>query len=176
MRTSWFYSLRRQARTTNILRWLPAALALIAATPCAAGDAPPWLHSVASAPLPKYPDETNAVQLLDEQAVVVKENGETKTLYRRAYKILRPQGRDYGMVVIPYTNETRISNLKAWCIPAQGKDYEVKDKDAVETSYTAGSLFDDARIKVLKIPAAEPGNVVGYEYERKERPYVLQEI
>jgi hypothetical protein len=143
---------------------------------CAAGDAPSWLHNLASAPLPKYPDETDAVRLLDEQVVVVKENGETKTIFRRAYKILRPKGRELGTVVIHYDNETRISSLRAWSIPAQGKDYEVKDKDAIETSITGGLLFEDSRIKVLRIPGADPGSVIGYEYERKERPYVLQEI
>ena len=30
------------------------------------------------------------------------------------------------------------------------------------------------RIKVLKIPAADVGNIVGYEVEQELRPYVLQ--
>jgi len=153
-----------------------AALLALGAAPCTAGDAPAWLHNLASAPLPKYSEETDAIRLLDEQVVIVKENGETKTIFRGAYKILRPQGRKHGTVVIPYDNETRISNLRAWSVPAQGKDYEVKDKDALETSITSGSFFEDARIKVLKIPAADPGSVIGYEYQRKERPYLLQQI
>ena len=62
-----------------------------------------------------------------------------------------------------------------WCIPAQGKEYEVKEKDAVEASAFSGALYQDSRIKVLTIPAAEPGNVVGYEYEQRRRPLTLQD-
>jgi len=176
MKISWSCNPSRPARTTRAKFWLPILLAMAAPASCAAGDAPSWLHTLASAPLPKYPDETDAVRLLDEQVVVVKQSGETRTVFRGAYKILRPQGREHGTVVIPYDNETRISNLRAWSVPARGKDYEVKDKDALETSITGGSFFEDARIKVLKIPAADTGSVIGYEYERKERPYLLQQI
>ena len=30
--------------------------------------------------------------------------------------------------------DTRITAMHGWCIPAQGKDYEVKEKDALEGS------------------------------------------
>src|SRR5260370_17441942 len=33
----------------------------------------------------------------------------------------------------------------------------------------------DILTKVLEIPAARPGNFVGYEIDREERPYVMQE-
>jgi hypothetical protein len=29
---------------------------------------------------------------------------------------------------------------------------------------------------MLRIPAAEPGNIVGYEYEEELQPFVLQDI
>jgi len=32
------------------------------------------------------------------------------------------------------------------------------------------------RDKLLQIPASDPGNIVGYEYETEERPLVLQEV
>src|SRR6185312_7881259 len=37
-------------------------------------------------------------------------------------------------------------------------------------------LISDVRMKVLQIPAADPGNIIGYEYEVEEHPLVLQEI
>ena len=36
-------------------------------------------------------------------------------------------------------------------------------------------LYQDTRFRFLKIPAAEPGNIVGYKYVQKRRPMVLQD-
>src|SRR5712692_3910954 len=175
MNNRWFCKRQPHGRQNRLFRTLPIlAVWLLLPASGLAGDAPGWLHALASTPLPKYADDTKVVRLLDEKIVTVKDNGEVKTLHRRAYRILRPQGRDYGLVPIPFDSETRISNLKAWCIPAQGKDYEVKEKDAVESSAFDGELYSDDRVKILRIPAADPGNVIGYEYEQKERPYILQ--
>ena len=138
-------------------------------------DAPDWLRAAARASLPNYPEETNAVLLLDERVTTIKDNGEIKTVYRRAYKILRPEARSLATVVVYFDDETRLTFLKAWSIPAEGKDFEVKEKDAIETALSSGMLYQDTRYKLLRIPAAEPGNVVGYEYEQKRRPSILQD-
>ncbi|MGC2732049.1 MAG: DUF3857 domain-containing protein, partial [Candidatus Sulfotelmatobacter sp.] len=69
------------------------------------------------------------------------------------------------------------NSLHGWCIPAQGKDYEVKEKDAIESAYVPNFvLASDAKVKILQIPAADVGNIVGYEYETEERPIFLQDI
>ena len=89
-----------------------------------------------------------------------------KTTVRQAYKILRPSGRDYGDVVLSFNSNEKIANLRAWCIPAQGKDYEVKEKEGAELALPkieGSELISDVRAKVLHIPAPDPGNIVGYE-------------
>jgi len=75
---------------------------------------------------------------------------------RRAYKILRPEGRKYGEVYGYSGRDQKIGSMKAWCIPAQGKDYEVKDRDAMERSLSVfgGELASDMKMRVLTIPAA----------------------
>ncbi len=143
--------------------------------PPAAAGVPAWLRQAAAEPLPQYPADTDAVVLLDEQVTTVRESGEITTLYRRAYKILRPEGRRRAAATVYFDNDTRLTFLKGWCIPAQGREYEVKDKDAVETGLSADVLYQDTRYKILRIPGAEPGSVVGYEFEQRERPYVFQE-
>jgi hypothetical protein len=73
---------------------------------------------------------------------------------------------------------SKVTSLHGWCIPAQGRDYEVKDKDAVEASppmVDGGELVSDVKVKVLRIPASDPGNIVAYEYEVEERPLVLED-
>jgi transglutaminase-like putative cysteine protease len=92
-----------------------------------------------------------------------------------AYKILRPEGRSRGTVSVPFSSLAKIKSLHGWCIPTQGKDYEVKDKDAMEVSPNS-EVVSDVKYKVLHIPAPDPGNIVGYEYELEEQPIFLQDI
>ena len=37
-------------------------------------------------------------------------------------------------------------------------------------------LIQDIKFKVLRIPASDLGNIVGYEYEVEEQPFFLQNI
>lgn len=155
------------------------ACVLVAVCPAMAGDAPQWMHAVANAPLPEHDEKTDAVLLYSEQNVTVESTDKIKIQMREVYKILRPGGRGLGTVVVSFHPLLKIDSLKGWCIPAQGKDYEVKEKDAIETSLTeiaGGELYSDVKLKVLRIPAADPGNIVGYEYEVEERPIFLQNV
>jgi hypothetical protein len=165
-------------RRTGIL--LSIGLCLLTAPRLAqAGDAPSWMHAVASAPLPAHDDKTDAVFLYSDQAVIVQSVDKIKTHVRLVYKILRPSGRDYGMAAVSFNPHRKITGLRGWCIPVQGKDYEVKDKEAVEVALPkiAGSeLISDVKEKRLQIPAPDPGSVVGYEYEEDEQPMVLQDV
>ncbi|HEX8879241.1 MAG TPA: DUF3857 and transglutaminase domain-containing protein [Candidatus Acidoferrum sp.] len=155
-------------------------LLLVSLTPSArAGDAPSWMHALVNVPLPEHDEKTGAVLLLAEDTFTVQGNGKMKRIERRVYKILRPDGRRYGTVRADFDSETKINFIHGWCIPAQGKDYEVKDKDAMETALFGvqdGELMSDLKTKVLAIPASEPGNIVGYEIEQEVHPYVIQDI
>lgn len=144
----------------------------------ASGDAPQWMHALVSVPLPSYDEKTDAVQLYSEINVTVQSADEIRTHVREVYKILRPEGRDRGTVEIYFYPHTKITTLHGWCIPAQGKDYEVKDKDAIDVAapIEGGELVSDVRFRVLRVPAPDPGNIIGYEYEVEERPFWLQNI
>ena len=148
------------------------------ARPAAAADAPQWMHALVNTPLPPHDEKTDAVLLYSETNVTVYSADRVKTVVREAYKILRPQGRDRGIVVVYLNANKKVTSLHGWCIPAQGKDYEVKDKEAVEispSSIEGSELIDDVKERLLRIPASDPGNVVGYEYEVEEHPLVLQD-
>ena len=176
MRNKWSCNFLPLVRKGSAFVFLAALLATLGLAPSAGADTPAWLQAAAGLPTPVVSEKMDAITLLDERVIVARENGEIRTIVRRAYRILRPAGREHGKVAVPFDNDTRITSMKAWCIPAQGKPYEVKEKDAVEIGISSGELYSDNRVKVLQIPAAEPGNVVGYEVERKERPYIFQEI
>ncbi len=172
---------QRRAPTDQLFRlfFFCLALCLCGLPPAAeAGDAPQWMHALVNTPLPSYDEKTDAVLLYSETNVTVLSADKIRTQVREAYKILRPKGRDRGTVFIYFNPQTKVKNLHGWCIPAQGKDYEVKDKDAIEaaTDTDGGELVSDERIKILKIPAPDVGNIVGYEYELETQPLFLQHI
>jgi len=134
-----------------------------------AGDAsaPQWMHALVNAPLPAHDEKTDAVLLYSETNVTVLSTDKIKTIERRAYKILRPGGRDEGIAGVPFNSHEKVVSIHGWSIPAQGKDYEVKDKEASERSLPkveGSELVTDVRYKVLQIPGSEVGNIVGYEY------------
>ena len=128
-------------------------------------------------PTAKYADDTEAVVLLDEQILNIKENGETRTIFRRAYKILRTTGRDRGVVNVYYrTTQDQLVSFKGWSLPPDGKESEAKEKDAVEHGLSESGEYSDERVKRLRIPGSEPGNVIGYEYELVQHPDILQSV
>jgi Domain of Unknown Function with PDB structure (DUF3857)/Transglutaminase-like superfamily len=153
---------------------------LLACAPMAeAGDAPPWMHALVNVPLPAHDEKTDAVLLYSETSVTVVSVDKIRTQVREAYKILRPDGRRHGIAQVYYRSPgQKVTGLRGWCIPTQGKDYEVKDKEAVDVSIPGidgSELIDDSRAKLLRVPASDPGNIVGYEYETEEQPLVLQD-
>jgi hypothetical protein len=137
------------------------------------------MHALVSVPLPAHDEKTDAALLYSEDVLNVQSNGKIKRLQRRAYKILRPDGRRFGTVRAHFDSDTKINSIHGWCVPAQGKDYEIKDKDALETALfgvQGGELMSDLKTKLLTIPAADPGNIVGYEIDQEVRPYVFQDV
>ena len=187
MRLKWscspLRSPRRAADTSRRLapgsramrRALVPLLAVFAGVTGASATTPDWLRTASKSRTPEYPEETRAAVLYSEQVTTVTGSGEISTKYRKAIKILRPEGKVFGTMAVKFDKDTRLTYLRAWCVPADGRDYELKEKDAAETGLFSESLYTDMRAKVMRIPAAEPGSVIGYEYEQKRRPTVLQD-
>lgn len=142
----------------------------------AGGDAPQWMHALVNTPLPAYDDKTDAVLLYSETNVTVVSVDKVRLQVRMASKILRPSGRNRGIASVYFNPQRKVKSFHAWCIPAQGKDFEVKDRDAIEVAPNTdgGELISDTKYKLIRIPAADPGNIVGYEYEVEEQPFFLQ--
>jgi transglutaminase-like putative cysteine protease len=153
------------------------ALTLACALPCRAGDtAPDWLRTAAQQNLPEYPKEAVAVVLLDEQQIVVKDNGEIDVRHRRALKILRPGRNDeYDYAVVPFDNQTKVSYFGAWTITATGQQIELKEKESSEAGLEDYEVFSDHRIKFIRFAEANVGSVVGYEYVQRQRPFVFED-
>ena len=167
----WIPSLRNKA-----FRALLLTAALAASAGWCRGGVPDWFRAATRVSLPTYPEAAHAVVLLDENQTTVKDTGDMETVYRRVIKILRPEGREHGTMAVNFDKDTRLAYLKGWSISARGEEYEVKEKDAIETALFAESLYSDLRHKLLSLPAVEPGAVVGYEYVQKRRSMVFQDL
>jgi len=161
-------------RLSKLLFGVMAACAFMHTTASWAASAPEWMRAQANAPVPAHDDETDAVMLYSETELTVLGPGKMKRLDRRVFKILRSGGEEYGEVRADFTSQSRITSMRGWSIPAQGKDFEVKQRDVIETAITnveGGELVSDVRRKFMQIPAAVPGNLIGYEIEQELQPY-----
>lgn len=181
---SFWTRLWRRRRIRRISpRVIPPIFAIIMACApvfAANGQAPPWMHALVNAPVPVHDEKTDAVSLYSEQTLTVISADKFRVTYREAYKILRPEGRRHRRVDIDFDSlRDKVSGIHAWCIPAQGKDYEIGEKDVIDRGFLKDesiSLMTSERLKILLIPAADPGNIIGYEYVEDERPQWLQDF
>ena len=136
---------------------------------------PDWVRTAAQQKLPVYPPETNAVVLLDETTYTVAADGSAIEHYRYVVKILRPQGREEGIVGVPFDKDSKILSMHVWSIGPDGHEYAVKDNEMVEVGYPGqGNFFDDLKVRAAKAPGRDPGGVVAYEYEQRNHPYLTE--
>jgi Domain of Unknown Function with PDB structure (DUF3857) len=138
-------------------------------------DAPDWLRNLARETPKKYADDVNAVKLLDERETSVNDKGEVAERGRIAFRILRPEGRSVAVYGISFDKETKVNFLRGWSITAKGQEYEAKDKDGFERSLSTFEVYSDDKEKLLSVPGADVGTVIGFEFERKSRPFVFED-
>lgn len=154
----------------------PITFLLLTALPAVARDsAPDWVRAAVAQKLPIYPAETDSVILLDDTSYTVAPDGTAVEHARRVIKILRPQGRDDGLVYVPFDRDRKILSFRVWSIAPDGHEFEIDKKDIVELGYPGqGNLYEDMRVKAARPAGRDPGGVVAYEYERSERPYTRE--
>jgi transglutaminase-like putative cysteine protease len=163
-------------RGLSPLLW--ALLLVSCSVPALAKDSvPDWVRAAAAQTLPTYPEETNAVVLLDDTTYTVAPDGRAVEHHRRVVKILRPQGRDWGIVHVWFDNETKILSMKVWSIGPDEHEYAMKDNEYTDVGAageSGGFEFEDDKYRVAHAPGADPGGVVAYEYEQRSRPFVTE--
>jgi hypothetical protein len=154
----------------------PALLIIVGLAPaCGAAEIPDWLRAASRQTVRNYADDVNAVVLLKEDETSVNDKGEIVEHGRRVYRILRPEGRDYGVFETSYRNETKVTSLHGWSITAKGQEYEAKEKDAYERNVSTYEVYSDIKQKILRVSGADVGSVVGFEFERKHRPFIFDD-
>jgi hypothetical protein len=136
---------------------------------------PDWVRTAAQQKIPDYPPETNAVVLLEDTTYTVTSDGNAVEHYRHVVKILRPQGREEGIVAVPFDKDAKILSMHVWSIGPDGHEYAVKDNEMVEYGYPGqGNFFMDLRVRAANAPGRDPGGIVAYEYEQRSHPYLTE--
>lgn len=145
--------------------------------PARAAEAPQWLVDAARLPVPDHTPETSAVVLLEEQNTRVGLDGSILVTGRRAIKILRPGGvEEAGRLALASAYDSEIRAMTGWNVTEGRKTVKVTMKDAVETGLAPDTLYSDINIKILPIPGAEAGSVVGFEWEEERKPPSLEDV
>jgi len=141
---------------------LAAILAIVVAAPLVA--APEWVANAARTATPPYAAEARAVILHDSTEMSF--DGVTMVTHRRRVaRILSAAGRDLARLDLFLDGNTTLSSVRAWSI-TNGVETSVGERDAVESA-AFGDVFDDLRAVMLRIPGAQPGGIVAYEYEER---------
>ena len=137
---------------------------------------PDWVKAAAQQKLPEFHGNPKAVVLLEDTTYTVDPRGQAVEHVRRVVKILRPQGRDYGYPAVWYDKDSKVLSLHVWSIDSAGHEYTVKDSEILDVGQPGegGQLYYDARAKVADPPGRDPGGIIAYEYEKRERPYLAE--
>ena len=156
----------------------PLVLVALFAPPAALASkdtVPDWVRTAMTQPLTGVGESAKAVVLLDDTVFTVGTDGKAIEHRRRVVKILRPNGREDGIVFVPFDADTKLLSLHIWSVGPDGQEYAVKDKDIFEYGEpNSGPLYSDERAKVSEPPGRDPGGVIAYEYEQRQ-PYYEHE-
>ncbi|HEV2578062.1 MAG TPA: DUF3857 and transglutaminase domain-containing protein [Acidobacteriaceae bacterium] len=167
----------RLARVGRLTTTAAVFVALSCWSAWASNSVPDWVKAAAQQPLPKLPESTRAVILLDEETYTVDAKGQAVEHIRKVVKILRPQARKLESTypAVEYDKESKVLSFHAWSIDPAGHEYAVKDNELHDVAIGEGfELYDDSRAKVADPPGRDPGGVIAWEYERRERPYLAE--
>ncbi len=172
--------MHRASRCPSVGRFTAKAAVFVVLSPALAGASnavPDWVKTAAQQTIPTLPETTKAVVLLDDETFTVDAKGQAVEHVRKVVKILRPQGRDEAFPSVWYDKDSKVLSLHAWSIDPAGHEYAVKDSEMVEGSPPGegnNQYYEDIKFKVAAPPGRDPGGIVAYEYEKRERPYLAE--
>ncbi|MGE5110728.1 MAG: DUF3857 domain-containing transglutaminase family protein [Acidobacteriaceae bacterium] len=136
---------------------------------------PEWMQKAASQPPGTYPPRTNAVVLLHQGDFFFTGPNEYQEHYRKVVRILRPDARDEGELTVHYHAGDKVTNIHAWSTDSAGHNYELKDKEFLITSpFGTEELYSDHMMMYGKVPGADVGSVVAFEYTIVRHPHITQ--
>jgi uncharacterized protein DUF3857 len=139
--------------------------AIVFCVPALRAAVPDWMQEAAARPQKVYSVKTNAVVLFNERQITFTGPDTYIEHEKRVVRILRPEGREEGHLLVGLQKGEKLNSLRAWTIDHAGHDYELKEKDFREISPFDEELYRDIHYRVAQAPAADPGSVVAFEFD-----------
>jgi hypothetical protein len=130
-----------------------------------ADSAPEWLTAAGRVDLGHFGDGSVAVVVGEWTDFAVDATGKFVKTERRALRVLNRRSADrYLDAVGNENNDTKVTSLETWAISPSGRVTQSGKKDLITGSDFANfEVFSDDRVKLIKIPGAENGSLVGFE-------------
>jgi len=90
---------------------------------------------------------------------------------RRAMRVLNRRAADRFLDAVGReNNDTKVTSIQTWAISPSGHVTSSGKKDVASAAVIGGyELYSDSRVKVVQIPGAEEGSLVGYEIVTRGR-------
>jgi len=166
------------------VRWTATAAVLAASAPSSVAgifggnnnSVPDWVKAAAQQAPDHFPGTPKSAVLLDDTTYSVAPNGQATEHVRRVVKILRPQGRENALPAVWFDKDSKVLSMHVWSIDPAGHEYAMKDGEILEVSPPGEGrqFYEDIKFKVAQPPGLDPGGVVAYEYDKRERPYLAE--
>lgn len=137
-------------------------------------NVPDWVRQLVSRASGPYEPETKAVVLLDQTDYTVTGSGDYTEHSRWVVRILRPEGRTEGDLLLDLGHGEKLNFIHAWTVDRDGHEFELKQKDFTERSFPSFILYSDVRFISATAPAADPGSVIAFETEVRRHAFVNQ--
>jgi len=130
-----------------------------------ADTAPDWLAAAGRMDLAHFGDGSAAVVVGQWTDFTVDATGKFVMTERRALRILNRRSADRYLDAVGYENNDRkVTSIQTWTISPSGRVTQSGKKDLITMADVADfEVFSDDRVKMIKIPGAEDGSLVGCE-------------
>jgi hypothetical protein len=161
-----------------------AAVFACAAAPAHAGwfgndkqPVPQWGLDAAKTPTPAYDKDAATVTLFEEQIESVDAQGRATETRRKAFRVLKLQGRREASCVVEYAVDEKINHFREWTLAADGKQYQAQETDFLDIGDLSNStMLNTAKYRGVNPPAADVGAVIVCDSEELLPPYAQEKI
>jgi hypothetical protein len=147
---------------------LLGAILLLCAPPGSVSQAdsvPDWLAAANRVDLNHFGDGSAAVVVEQWNDFTVDAMGKFVLIERKALRVLNRRSAERYLNAVGFENsDSRVLSIQTWTISPSGRVVQSGKKDVItEGAYAEFELFSDDRAKVVKVPGAEDGSLIGFE-------------
>jgi hypothetical protein len=136
-----------------------------------ADSIPDWLAAANRTDLNHFGDGSAAVVVEQWDDFTVDATGKFVSIERKALRVLDRRSADRYLIAAGLeNNDSTVVSIQTWSISPSGRIMQSSKKDVVtRASFAEFELFSDSREKMVQIPNAEQGSLVGFEIVRQGR-------